>query len=417
MANELFGLLMRLTLASTAALLAVLFLRRPLRALFAAQLSYAVWLLVPAALLAASLPTLGVTQPSLVVLVPAQSMAELTAPLLRPSSPDWTGFLLAAWLLGAATLAALFGCAQRRYVRSLGCLSERDGLWHASTAQSGPALLGLFKPKIVVPADFALRYDDMEQALIVAHEKRHSRRADPLANAMAALLQCLFWFNPLIHLAAPRFRFDQELACDAAVMEGHPGRAQAYAGAMLKTQDGGASELAACHWQSSHPLKERIMNLNQGAPARSRRLFGRLLIASLLCATAAGAVLARADSSAAGANYDVKLELEVVLRDTSGVTRTVRMSPRLLVHQDKMFAVRNEQQGVNMVGEFWISDAGNESVSVRMKLKNNGKVVGAPSILSELGASSTVTIGAKTDAEAYKLVLTVERAQGDSPEV
>ena len=79
-------------------------------------------------------------------------------------------------------------------------------------------------PDEPVPADFAARYSADEQDLIIAHERQHAARHDPAANALLALLQCAFWFNPLMHLAASRFRFDQELACDAAVMARHGAR-------------------------------------------------------------------------------------------------------------------------------------------------------------------------------------------------
>ena len=42
--------------------------------------------------------------------------------------------------------------------------------------------------------------------------------AAPEANAVLTSLQCISWFNPPMHLAASRCRFDQELACDADVM-------------------------------------------------------------------------------------------------------------------------------------------------------------------------------------------------------
>ena len=55
-------------------------------------------------------------------------------------------------------------------------------------------------------------------------------------NAVVALIQCLCWFNPLVHLAARWIRFDQELACDAAVIAERPGLRRPYAEALLKTQ-------------------------------------------------------------------------------------------------------------------------------------------------------------------------------------
>ena len=81
----------------------------------------------------------------------------------------------------------------------------------------------------------------------------------------------MFWFNPLVHLAAARFRFDQELACDAAVIARHPDSRRRYGAAMLKTQRAEFGLPMGCHWQSSHPLKERVAMLKQAPPSRPTR--------------------------------------------------------------------------------------------------------------------------------------------------
>ena len=398
MATELFDLLQRLSLASGAATLAVLLLRRPLRAMLGAQLAYAAWLAVPACMLAAALPSLRVTQEVLVDLMPAPQIAAAAAPLLRPESPDWTALLLALWLAGAGVLAAMFIHAQRRYVATLGRLSERGGLWFASVPDAGPALLGMLRTRIVVPSDFTTRYEPMEQALIVAHEERHALRGDPFANALAALLQCVFWFNPLMHVAAGRFRFDQELACDAAVMERQPGRTQAYAAAMLKTQDTSAPALAACHWQSSHPLKERIMNLKKPAPAAGRRMAGRLILAGLLSVSAMGAVMARADIAQRGPLYDVALRLEI-----GGKVET----PRVHVREGEHFLIRSEQAEGVIEGDFVINSAGKGQVSVQMKLSDKAGIVGEPRMIMLLGESSSIKVSGKNGKGDYKVTLTV----------
>src|SRR4029077_12446784 len=137
-----------------------------------------------------------------------------------------------------------------------------------------PALVGAIRPRIVLPADFEQRYDGRERELILAHERTHRARGDAQANALAALLRCVFWFNPLVYFAASRFRFDQELACDAAVISRFPEARRSYADAMLKTQLAVLGLPVGCHWQSSHPLKERIAMLKKPLPGRTRAALG-----------------------------------------------------------------------------------------------------------------------------------------------
>jgi hypothetical protein len=89
----------------------------------------------------------------------------------------------------------------------------------------------------------------------------------------------LFWFNPLVHCGASRFRMDQELACDAAVIRSYPNSRRAYAEALLKTQLTDSSLPVGCHWHSAHPLKERIEMLKQSPASSLRRNLGRALVA------------------------------------------------------------------------------------------------------------------------------------------
>jgi hypothetical protein len=93
----------------------------------------------------------------------------------------------------------------------------------------------------------------------------------------------------LIHVAGRQLRIDQELACDAVVMRRHPKSRKLYARTMLKTQLAEAALPLGCHWQFIHPLKERIMRLNQPSPRGIRRAAGQLLIGTLIVTVAAGA--------------------------------------------------------------------------------------------------------------------------------
>jgi hypothetical protein len=124
----------------------------------------------------------------------------------------------------------------------------------------GPAVIGTLAPRIVLPADFETRYSAEERRVILAHERVHLFGHDAQANAVAALLQCLCWFNPLAHVAAYFFRIDQELNADAEVVKQFPGQQRAYAEALLKTQIASRSLILGCQWpaQSEHPLRQRI---------------------------------------------------------------------------------------------------------------------------------------------------------------
>ena len=83
----------------------------------------------------------------------------------------------------------------------------------------GPIAFGIFDRVIAVPADFDRLYDDRERRLALDHELAHHRSGDLVANFFAFVLLCLQWFNPLAWVAHAAFRFDQEAACDARVLD------------------------------------------------------------------------------------------------------------------------------------------------------------------------------------------------------
>jgi beta-lactamase regulating signal transducer with metallopeptidase domain len=240
-----------LNLALSGAVLLVLALRAPLCRIVGPQGAYALWLLPVAALLGA-----------LVLFL-------IQAPETRLRVPAFPLPALAIWALGALAMAALFARAQARFEAEL-----RAG-------RVGPAVVGLISPRLVLPADG--RYTDAERELIRAHEREHIARKDTRAVAFAALLQCLFWYNPLVHVAAWFLRLDQELACDAGVVLGRPGARGLYARTLLKTQLAATPLPLGCYWpaRSRHPLEVRLALLKPrgGGPADIRRA-GRSIMAA-----------------------------------------------------------------------------------------------------------------------------------------
>lgn len=396
MALDALTLLLRLTLAASAAIVLVLLLRAPLRRFGGAVLAYQCWLLVPLMMAAAALPQLHAV-PTLVVSLPAEGAAALARDSIELAS-GWDTWVARNWAIGALATLALFIYGQRRFTRGLGRMTPMAGgqgdVMLAERA-AGPLLLGLFNPLIVVPADFTERYTDAEQALILAHERTHAGRRDPLVNAALALLQCVFWCNPLAHYAASRCRFDQELACDAVVTGRFPGQRQTYAAAMLKTQSNGAPALAGCHWQSNHPLKERLMQLKQSSPSAARRLAGRVLVAALACSSVLATVAVRAENAAAAPSYMVKLQFSGAMGNGH---------PSLLMRDGDQATLEWSESPTPWLGAISVTSASGESVMVKMKLTENGKEVADPGLLLKLGQTGAVAIG-----DAGRIEVTVSR--------
>jgi len=280
MTAEILAGLLRSGIAISVATILAMLLRKPLRRWLGARAAYAIWLLIPMIAIVVLIP--APTRESVLPVVTSawtgipQAMTSLMIPA---SATDASSPLFALWLFGVVFAAVVFAYRQARFNRFI---QRREHQPYDEVIGHGPAVAGLWRQRIVLPTDFKQRYNDAEQALVLAHEHVHLRRGDVHAQTFATALRCVFWFNPLLHFAVARFRFDQELACDAAVLAQFPKSRRAYGDAMLKTQMADFGLPIGCHWQSSHPLKERIAMLKKPLPGNLRRASGSILVAAVV---------------------------------------------------------------------------------------------------------------------------------------
>ncbi|MDV3511553.1 TonB family protein [Stenotrophomonas sp. C4297] len=268
-----------LWLAVGAVLLAVM---RPLLVrLGGAGLAYRSWWLLP--MLGASL-LLPLPQVALLEHVPTLPLKVVPGAVegMAGQSLPWAGLLLLAWMLGAVLCLLRDLRAQRRFERGMGQLCARaDGSWQASADPGLPALVGLWRPRIVVGPDFDQQFTAQEQGLILQHERSHRRNGDHWANGALLMARAVFWFHPLLPWASRRFLRDQELACDARTIAPQPALRGLYASTLLKAQLVHPVAPAVCHWRSQPVLKERIAMLKQSKRKALPWVSGQVLVVGL----------------------------------------------------------------------------------------------------------------------------------------
>lgn len=121
------------------------------------------------------------------------------------------GVLRISWMLrravpagDAAELAASLGI--RRTVRVL-----------RSDAAPMPMMWGIFRPVVILPSD-ADGWFPARLRTVLLHELVHIRRLDLLAQVVGQAACCLYWFHPLVWLAAAQLRKEREQACDDSVL-------------------------------------------------------------------------------------------------------------------------------------------------------------------------------------------------------
>jgi beta-lactamase regulating signal transducer with metallopeptidase domain len=108
---------------------------------------------------------------------------------------------------------------------------SRDVTLLESDDAAMPMTWGVLSPVLLLPAG-ADEWPEWKRRNIVLHELAHVERFDCLSQMLAQIACALYWFNPLVWVAAHRMRIERELACDDRVI-GAGSRASDYAGHLL----------------------------------------------------------------------------------------------------------------------------------------------------------------------------------------
>jgi beta-lactamase regulating signal transducer with metallopeptidase domain len=175
-------------------------------------------------------------------LAPASS-APAPAAQSSPGShraPCTTGFLFLLWLAGAAACGTGIAREWRAAARLRQAAAPLEDGWLAQRCRDlcwqlglggrslpcllvvdvpgGPALCGVIRPAVLLPAALLRTSCAGELRLVLGHELAHLARRDLLWNWLPALAHAAFFFHPLVWLANQEWRLAQEMACDELVM-------------------------------------------------------------------------------------------------------------------------------------------------------------------------------------------------------
>lgn len=226
----------------------------------------------------AALPAVETALASAPVMTDAVVMAAPQATL------SWPALLLAAWAAGVlvmlvhslrgyrhsrALVRGAADCTDATLRQALQLAAEAHGLRRAPTLKisaqiRSPQLIGPWRPVLLLPARElpAMSADDLDMAL--THELVHLQRRDLWWGLLPALAQHLFFFHPLVHLAAREYAVAREEACDGAVVAGHGHCRHDYGRLLVQL---GVAPRPAVGVASASPnfrsLKRRLLTLQQ----------------------------------------------------------------------------------------------------------------------------------------------------------
>ena len=212
------------------------------------------------------------TLPSSIVTLPAPPAPPRAPATKAPTqSQNWVDAIPVVWTVGFSVLILrLLGA--RWILRQTECESSaigptdaagnptRDRLWLAfDTARSQiglhrpvtllthpekaiPLVWGVLRNRLLLP-ESARDWDDDQLRSVLLHELAHIQRRDTLWQLLTQFACALYWFNPLVWLAAWRLGVERERACDDLVLASGV-RPSAYAAHLLDI----VSSLSSTRW-------------------------------------------------------------------------------------------------------------------------------------------------------------------------
>ena len=198
------------------------------------------------------------------------------------------------WYAGMAGVGAWFLFTNLRFARALrkartpyrveGC---RYPVYLVSALPS-PCLFGVLRPAVYLN-EKALQSPDALR-FVLAHEQTHARHLDPLWSLLRGVCLTVYWFDPLVWLAAVLSREDGELACDEGTLRALGADERAAYGkallALVPVCDKPQNPLLGATTMTSgkRSLKERITRIAENRQAKAAAVFAVVALAALVCA-------------------------------------------------------------------------------------------------------------------------------------
>jgi beta-lactamase regulating signal transducer with metallopeptidase domain len=147
---------------------------------------------------------------------------------------DWISILIMAWAAGAAVSMIRVARSFRRLSRLIGDSGPAPFMLYALAEKIkseinvtsdvkiavvdkavSPALSAGLRPVVIIPRRMLwMGEEQLEFAL--RHELMHFKRKDYLVCLLLVFLRAVYWFNPVVWLAARQMKTDMEPACDSA---------------------------------------------------------------------------------------------------------------------------------------------------------------------------------------------------------
>ena len=235
----------------------------------------------------------------------APAVVVIAAPTSVPqSAPVLPWLLLTVWALGSAVVLMSWwrqwlplrsALRDATPVRLNAQYGADDLAVLSSPSMPEPGVIGIRRPRLLLPAGVVERLTPAQMRALIAHERCHIRCHDNLAAAIHMVVEALFWFHPAVWLIEARLIDERERACDEMVLRSG-GQPSDYAEGILEVcRQSVGIQLTCVAGVSGSNLRARveaIMRNEIGRPmTRCRRWALAVAVAAAVGGPVAGGAL------------------------------------------------------------------------------------------------------------------------------
>jgi len=152
---------------------------------------------------------------------------------------------------------------------------------------AGPAVIGYFRPILVLPFELVQSKSIDELEPILAHELLHIRRGDTAVAFLETIVRSFWWFHPQVQATADMVSEMGEFCCDQDVLEKLKYKPRRYADALIAVLESRFQLqplLGQPGIRKSQVTRERLLCVMQNKPktARFTLKLGLLILAGLM---------------------------------------------------------------------------------------------------------------------------------------
>jgi beta-lactamase regulating signal transducer with metallopeptidase domain len=234
--------------------------------------------------------------PQLIAVASARAQAVLH-PQVQPDALLW---LVEAWFAGIILLSIrtaggffLVDRLRRRESRPVAAvllekcvsLKQRLGIHRVirfceCRSLDAPAVIGWFRPVVLLPVTALTGLSEAQLAAVIAHELAHIKRFDTFVNLFQIFTETVLFYHPAVWWVSRRIRLERENCCDDAALS-VCGDAVEYARALTRMEEWRSAPSLAMA-ANRGPLATRVARL-LGLPHLNVAMHPSGLAASFLC--------------------------------------------------------------------------------------------------------------------------------------